>query len=258
MNVAFRLILLFLFLSVTGQTWGISVTQHQYNSEDIAFGADEYVYDATINLLVCCDNQSVVPQSHDAQDRYSLALIGDFLATKGGTETVQRAMSRAELESIKKSGILSRGGRSGDHFVSDAVNSNANRARQSNRSFQGVLSFLKHTLYPAPVIHLPEQILWLLAATPSEWEQLIEAQQASGLSQKAFCAQNQLSVATFGYWKRKLRQDSHAQSQRDDRHSSADAWLELPVSVPGKEGSHRWQIELDLGQGICLRLKSGS
>jgi len=51
-------------------------------------------------------------------------------ASKGGAETVQRAMSRAELEAIQNSGTLSRGGRLGDHHVSDAVNSSANRARQ--------------------------------------------------------------------------------------------------------------------------------
>jgi RHS repeat-associated protein len=51
-------------------------------------------------------------------------------APKTGVETVQRAMSRAELESIQGSGVLSRGGRAGDHFVSDAVNSTVNRARQ--------------------------------------------------------------------------------------------------------------------------------
>lgn len=53
-----------------------------------------------------------------------------FIAAKTGTETVQRAMSRAELESIQNLGALSRGGRPGPHFVSDAVNSSATRARQ--------------------------------------------------------------------------------------------------------------------------------
>ncbi len=47
-----------------------------------------------------------------------------------GTEVVQRAMSRAELTAIQESGVLSRGGRSGPHYVSDAVNSNPLRARQ--------------------------------------------------------------------------------------------------------------------------------
>lgn len=54
--------------------------------------------------------------------------IGD--AGSGATEVVQRAMSKAELKSIGESGTLSRGGRSGDHFVSDAVNPDGNRARQ--------------------------------------------------------------------------------------------------------------------------------
>lgn len=47
-----------------------------------------------------------------------------------GSETVQRAMSRIELGAIQNSGVLSRGGRAGPHYVSNAVNSTANRARQ--------------------------------------------------------------------------------------------------------------------------------
>jgi len=52
------------------------------------------------------------------------------VATRGGTEVVQRAVSRAELESIQRTGVLSRGGRPGDFFASPSINSNANRARQ--------------------------------------------------------------------------------------------------------------------------------
>jgi RHS repeat-associated protein len=57
-------------------------------------------------------------------------ITGKGSGAREGTEIVQRAMSRAELEAIQGSGVLSRGGRAGDHFASDAVNSNANRARQ--------------------------------------------------------------------------------------------------------------------------------
>ena len=46
-----------------------------------------------------------------------------------GTETVQRAMSNEELEATKSTGLL-RGGREGENFVSDAVNSDPLRARQ--------------------------------------------------------------------------------------------------------------------------------
>ena len=81
--------------------------------------------------------------------------------------------------------------------------------------------------------------------TPSEWKQLIEAQQASGLSQKAFCQEQQISKATFGYWKRKLKQQAV---------QSPSPWIELSslAAEPSPEG--RWQIELDLGNGVCLRL----
>lgn len=48
---------------------------------------------------------------------------------KVGVEVVQRAMSRAELNATKETGLL-RGGREGTHFVSDAVNTNAKRAQQ--------------------------------------------------------------------------------------------------------------------------------
>jgi RHS repeat-associated protein len=49
---------------------------------------------------------------------------------RGSRETVQRAMSRAELDSILDSGVISRGGRAGPHYVSDAVSTDALRARQ--------------------------------------------------------------------------------------------------------------------------------
>jgi RHS repeat-associated protein len=55
---------------------------------------------------------------------------GAKVGAKEGTEIVQRAMSRGELKSIEESGALSRGGRDGPFHVSDAVNSNAQRARQ--------------------------------------------------------------------------------------------------------------------------------
>ncbi len=83
MNVIFRIILLFLFLSVTGQIWGISVAQQQYNAEDVAHSVNEYVYDAAVNLHVCCGNQTIEPQDQDAQDRSFLVFVSNFIVTKG-------------------------------------------------------------------------------------------------------------------------------------------------------------------------------
>jgi hypothetical protein len=49
-------------------------------------------------------------------------------AAKSAPETVQRWMSRAELDATEASGLL-RGGRDGTHYVTDAANSSAQRAR---------------------------------------------------------------------------------------------------------------------------------
>lgn len=65
------------------------------------------------------------PRSSTSRIRLSRATK----AADEGTEIVHRAMSRAELEATRKTGLV-RGGRSGPHYVTDSANSNALRARQ--------------------------------------------------------------------------------------------------------------------------------
>ncbi len=91
----------------------------------------------------------------------------------------------------------------------------------------------------------------------NEWQRLIEAQATSGLTQKAFCAQAGIAVTTFGHWKRKLRAkgDGEAHEAASTRSVSLDDWIELSPPVP--EQSPSWHIELDLGNGLCLRLRQG-
>lgn len=88
----------------------------------------------------------------------------------------------------------------------------------------------------------------------SEWQRLIEKQAASGLTRKVFCEQADIPVATFGYWKRKLRIDGAFQSDAaaNARGVSLDDWVEL--TPPTAEPARGWHIELDLGDGVCLRL----
>ena len=81
--------------------------------------------------------------------------------------------------------------------------------------------------------------------TREEWQQLIEAQQESGLSPAEFCTQRSISQKRFGHWQRRLQKVHH--------HQAENHWLELP-SVPTSSSSG-WDIELDLGQGLRLRLR---
>lgn len=81
-----------------------------------------------------------------------------------------------------------------------------------------------------------------------QWQQLITEQQQSGLSQKAFCQGKGLVLSTFTYWKRRLGEPTSSNGPAEGH------WLELPVSLT--EGpSTGWDIELELGGGLCLRLR---
>ncbi|WP_419649563.1 IS66 family insertion sequence element accessory protein TnpA [Thiolapillus sp.] len=92
----------------------------------------------------------------------------------------------------------------------------------------------------------------------TEWQALIDEQIASGLTQKAFCGQQGISLATFSYWRRKLQAESSSTatptSPSIDTVSLAD-WIELPTQGSATDGG--WQIELELGSGLCLRLRQG-
>ncbi len=91
----------------------------------------------------------------------------------------------------------------------------------------------------------------------SEWQELIDEQAASGLSQKAFCGQRGIPLATFGYWRRKLQAESSSRLTGGagmDTASLAD-WIEL--STQGLVSDGGWQVELELGNGLCLRLRQG-
>ncbi len=74
------------------------------------------------------------------------------------------------------------------------------------------------------------------------WRRLITEQADSGLTQAAFCQKNAISVASFHNWKRRLAAET-----------PAEPWFELGT-LSGSSASS-WEIELELGEGICLRLR---
>ena len=76
----------------------------------------------------------------------------------------------------------------------------------------------------------------------AEWQQLIDDQAGSGQTQAAFCAANGISVASFQNWKRRLAAEV-----------SPEPWLELGSLA--QQSTSAWDIELQLGDGICLRLR---
>jgi len=110
--------------------YGIQRPSSVLNQVNIEYESDYRLYYGTTNLCYRCINYSVENLQEKTLDGSFFASIGFGNASKGGgTETVQRWMSQAELKATKETGLI-RGGRDGTHFVTDSANSNAKRARQ--------------------------------------------------------------------------------------------------------------------------------
>lgn len=85
--------------------------------------------------------------------------------------------------------------------------------------------------------------------TPEQWQQLIDAQAASGQSQVAFCAEHGLSKSSFQHWKRRLK--------AGEIPAATPSALFAPLADESTDTDSGWTIDLDLGDGVCLRLRRG-
>lgn len=86
--------------------------------------------------------------------------------------------------------------------------------------------------------------------SPEQWQQLIEAQAASGQTQVAFCAEHGLSKSSFQLWKRRGR----ATSPIGNTPMPA-LFTPLTGATEPSRTATDWDVELDLGSGMCLRLR---
>ena len=85
--------------------------------------------------------------------------------------------------------------------------------------------------------------------TEEQWRQLIEEHEAGDLSVDKFCTQNNLKRTTFYKWRKRLLQESIPLS-------TPPAFIELPVAKTTPVQQSTWDIELELGSGVVLRLRS--
>lgn len=76
-----------------------------------------------------------------------------------------------------------------------------------------------------------------------EWRRLIDEQAGSGQTQAAFCAARGISVGSLRNWRRRLGAS----------FETPEPWVELGMLAEAKSAT--WDVELDLGEGVCLRLR---
>lgn len=82
--------------------------------------------------------------------------------------------------------------------------------------------------------------------TRAQWQRVLAAQAASGLSQEAYCARHHIAYSSFCRWKREL-------GHREPPMSPA--FIELTPAAPATRRG--WDVELELGEGVFLRLRRG-
>lgn len=80
--------------------------------------------------------------------------------------------------------------------------------------------------------------------TRAQWQRVLAAQDASGLSQQAYCARNHIAYSSFCRWKRAL--------SRPELPTSP-AFIELTPAAPATRTG--WDVEIELGGGMFLRLR---
>ena len=92
--------------------------------------------------------------------------------------------------------------------------------------------------------------------TAAQWRKLIERFDRSGQTRGKFCAANGLALSTFDLWRRKL---GETQAAADEVHRES-LFVELtnatePAGSRTAAGAGAWEVELELGAGVVLRLR---
>lgn len=99
----------------------------------------------------------------------------------------------------------------------------------------------------------------LVLARCRQWRALMAAFETSGVSQREFCARHGLARSTFDLWRRRLR----VTRATDAPGVQSDA-LFVELTAPAADKSERrpidcaWEMELELGAGVVLRLRRGA
>lgn len=87
----------------------------------------------------------------------------------------------------------------------------------------------------------------------NQWKALLQEFNSSGLSKVAYCKQHGIAISSLNRWHRILV----AQSEGTDFIDvTAPLTIAPATPTPTSENDKAWQVELSLGAGIVLRLRT--
>lgn len=84
-----------------------------------------------------------------------------------------------------------------------------------------------------------------------EWREVFTRFEQSGQSIEQFCTQQGLALSTFNRWRHRLRTQRHKAIQG----SPEAVFVELSTADTPRAEVSAWDVELELGKGIFLRLR---
>jgi len=79
-----------------------------------------------------------------------------------------------------------------------------------------------------------------------EWREIINRLEASGLSSRAFCRQEQVNLSSLMRWRRRLDSDS------SHKTGAEPGFVELPVP---RRSTDSWAVEVELANGCIVRIR---
>lgn len=85
--------------------------------------------------------------------------------------------------------------------------------------------------------------------TQKQWKAIMDDFERSPLSSKAYCDDKDLAYGTFSKWRRRLAKPGIP------KQASPLVELTLPAQAI-QSASDNWQVELALGNGMTLRLRT--
>jgi len=88
----------------------------------------------------------------------------------------------------------------------------------------------------------------------TSWRQLITLYETGSLTQKRFCQQHRISVGSLHKWRHRFKQDEAANHFIDIGRAVVPTQHKSQPSVEPERSA--WQVELDLGQGMVLRVRN--
>ena len=95
-----------------------------------------------------------------------------------------------------------------------------------------------------------------------EWRALIRAQSRGDETRKQFCARHDVALSTFDWWRRRLRTEIDAPAAPRGLPAVSGGATPLFVELaphatpaPMAASAPSWEVELDLGAGVVLRLR---